>query len=351
MAALGNITERKERTMNWYRAESVQKNVTQVVLQAAHEQEVAPKFGTLLLTQKFMPLLTNTWATGFFYLDSDPGPFLMVRGDKVASRLKGSPVTAAICFYRMKAGGLVTMYVHVDCPEIAQRLTHPIVLFEIAYGLDDQNSEMKKIIERAIGNESLRICFTEGDGPGEMLPSGGFSSSGIRSQFDVVIPLSADCGAALKKEYQAILSYHANVPASRRDYNASVQQMWAENPQGSNPILSRPVSTTSETAKKKQSTVSPAPSNVTAGGPSKEPIPQPKGQKEDRTRWYHVLVSIILPCVGLLWGIVNLCNNRRKSGLTMVITSVLVIILVLIIGLVGWVLTPAIQPPLISSVR
>lgn len=242
--------------MNWYRAESGQKNVTQVVLQARHEEEETPKFGTLLLSGKFMLLQTNTWATGFFYLDSDPGPFLMVRGDNVAAKLSGSPVTAAICFYRMKAGGLVTMYVHVDCPEIANRLTHSIVLFEIAYGLDDQNSEMKKTIERAFGNESLRICFTEGDGAGEMLPNGGFSSSGIRSQFDVVIPLSAECRAALKKEYQAILGYHASVPSSIRNYNGSVQQMWAENPQGSNPILPRPVSSTTSKSTTK-STLSP----------------------------------------------------------------------------------------------
>lgn len=224
--------------MNWYREASEQKHVTQIVLNAGRDQQESPKFGNLVLSSKFMPLLANTWVSGFFYLDSDPGPFLMVRADEVAHKLKGSAVTAAICFYRMKAGGLVTLYVHVDCPEIARRLTNPIVLFEIALGLDAQNSEMKKIIERAIGNETLRLCFTEGDGPGEMLPSGGFSSSGLRSQFDVVIPLSAECRAALKKEYQAILGYHAGVPSSRRDYNASVQQMWTENPQESNPILS-----------------------------------------------------------------------------------------------------------------
>ena len=52
------------------------------------------------------------------------------------------------------------------------------------------------------------------------------------------------------------------------------------------------------------------------------------GQKEDRTRWYHLVVSIILPYVGLPWGIVNLCRSRRKSGLTMVITSSIVLLIV-----------------------
>ena len=54
---------------------------------------------------------------------------------------------------------------------------------------------------------------------------------------------------------------------------------------------------------------------------------QVTGQKEDRTRWYHVLVSIILPYFGLPWGIVNLCRNRRKSGLTMVIISSIVLLI------------------------
>ena len=234
--------------MNWYYANSEQKHVRQVVLQATAENEVGRKFGTLLLSAKFLSLQTSVWATGFFYLDSDPGPFLMVRGDKVASKLTGSPVTAAICFYRMKAGGLVTIYVHVDCPAVAKMLTDPIVLFENSYGLDYENRGMKEIIERAISNEALHLCFTEGDGPAKVFPDGrGFESKGIESKFDVVIPLSHECRAILKKEYESLLSYHQNIPSSVKNYNQSVQQMWAENPQGSNPILPRPVSAPSKT--------------------------------------------------------------------------------------------------------
>jgi hypothetical protein len=234
--------------LNWYRAESTQKSVKQIVLLAGPEQDVATKFGTLLLTGKFMALVANTWSTGFFFLDSDSGPFLMVRGDKVAGKLKGSPLSVAFCFYRMTAGGLVTIYVHVDCPSVAQMLTHGIVLFEIAYGLDDQNNEMKRTFERAIGRDSLHLCFGEGEGPGGMSPSGAFESTGIRSQFDVVMPLSHECRTLLKYEYEAILGYHAGVSSSRRDYNRSVQQMWAENPQGSNPILPRPAHNHTESA-------------------------------------------------------------------------------------------------------
>ena len=88
-------TEEKKQLMNWYRETSEQKNVTQIVLQAGLDLQESPKFGSLVLSSKFMPLLANTWVTGFFYLDSDPGPFIMVRADEVAHKLKGSAVTAA----------------------------------------------------------------------------------------------------------------------------------------------------------------------------------------------------------------------------------------------------------------
>jgi hypothetical protein len=45
--------------------------------------------------------------------------------------------------------------------------------------------------------------------------------------------------------------------------------------------------------------------------------PPPKGQ----LRWYHILVSILIPYVGLVWGIINLATKRRKSGLVMTLIS------------------------------
>jgi len=245
--------------MNWYQEELIQKNVRQVVFEAGAGQAMSPKFGQLLLTAKFLPLLTNTWATGFFYLDSDPGPFLMVRADKIAGSLRDSPITVAFSFYRMKAGGLIVMYVHADCPAVAQTLKHPIVLFEIAYGLDDENIEMKRIIERAINGACLHLCFTEGDGPAEVSPDF-VSSTGMRSQFDVQIPLSPDCKIALQKEYNDILTYHAGVSASKRDYMESVKQLWAENLEGVNPILP------CKTSRHSLQVTAPAP--VVAGSPA-----------------------------------------------------------------------------------
>jgi hypothetical protein len=228
--------------MNWYQAESKEKNVRQIVLLSPAGKDTKSRFGMLLLSTKYMPLLSNTWATGFFNMDNDLGPFLMVREDNIVKELRGSPVSAAFCFYRMRAGGLVTMYTHVDCPAVAQRLNHKIALFEMSYGLDNENREYKEIIDRAIGRDSLHICFAQGKGTGQHLPSGGFRSESINAQYDVILPMPPECRAALRKEYDGILSYHSSVPSSNRDYQKSVQQMWTENPQGVNTILPRPAS-------------------------------------------------------------------------------------------------------------
>lgn len=228
--------------MNWYQAENKEKSVRQIVLYSTAGQDTESRFSMLLLSTKFMPLLNNKWATGFFTLDDDPGPFLMVREDNNVQELRGSQLSAAFSFYRMREGGLITMYVYVDCPAVAQRTTSKLMLFEISYGLDNENREYKEIIERAIERDSLHICFAEGKGTGEYLPGGGFSSESINAQYDVILPISPECRTALRKEYDGIVIYHAGMPSSVRDYQKSVQQMWAENPQGVNPILPLPAS-------------------------------------------------------------------------------------------------------------
>jgi hypothetical protein len=38
-------------------------------------------------------------------------------------------------------------------------------------------------------------------------------------------------------------------------------------------------------------------------------------------QWYHVMVAIIIPYIGLPWGIVNLVRKRRRSGLLMTTVS------------------------------
>jgi hypothetical protein len=248
-------------TRNWYQAEDKLKNVRQVVLCGSSEDvQEKPRFGCLVLTRKFEALLCNSFSNGFFYLDSDPGPFYMARADHIANELRGSPVKVAFSFYRMSRGGLIGMYVYVDCPAVAQKITHELVLFEIAYGLDEANAENKRMVEDAIARDSFHLCFTDGKGDVAHQDGGAFVSNGLSSQFDMIIPISLECRNALKREWDALLAYHASVTS--RDYNATVQQLWAENPQGENPILTEPSSVCTKINSKVEHPVSVPPKRI-----------------------------------------------------------------------------------------
>lgn len=226
--------------MNYYLAESAAKHVHQVVIELPKGSEQESKFGMMFFSGKFLPFMMTAWTTGFFRMDSDPGPFLMIRGDNVASKLRGSSMKVAFCFYQMTAGALVTVYVHADCPEVAKNLKYPIVLFEMAYGCDQEDT--RNLIRDAFSSEHLHLCFAEGDGPGEMV-GGAFCGSSVDAQYDIIVPLSSECRKVLNQELDAALKYHASLPANRRDFQQSGQQMYAENPQTESPILPRPQST------------------------------------------------------------------------------------------------------------
>jgi hypothetical protein len=55
----------------------------------------------------------------------------------------------------------------------------------------------------------------------------------------------------------------------------------------------------------------------------------------DPIRWFHVVFAIVVPYVGLPWGIVNLLRRKRRSGLLLVVVSIIVSVVALGIGLIG----------------
>jgi TRAP-type C4-dicarboxylate transport system permease large subunit len=38
-------------------------------------------------------------------------------------------------------------------------------------------------------------------------------------------------------------------------------------------------------------------------------------------RWFHIVFAVLMPYIGLPWGIVNLIRKRRRSGLALVLIS------------------------------
>jgi hypothetical protein len=212
--------------MNWYFSENNSKSVRQVVI-GVDPQPVVSRFGTLMLLGKYDHLRQSRWTTGFFRLDSDPGPFLLVKANDATARLKAQQFRIAYCFYRMKAGGLISLFVDFPSITIPGNPCDPFVLFEMTRGLDGEDERQR--ISDGISKQPLHLCFAEGAG------------DAIEASYDVLIDVATDCREALDREWKGLLEFHQSIPGSRRDFGASVAQMQQENPLSENPII-RPLS-------------------------------------------------------------------------------------------------------------
>jgi len=82
--------------LNWYTGEDKAKSVREVVIEVAQPQPVDSKFGMLMLGTKYHMLRANIWVAGFFRLESDRGPYLLIRADGHAGRLKNQPFRVAL---------------------------------------------------------------------------------------------------------------------------------------------------------------------------------------------------------------------------------------------------------------
>ena len=222
--------------MNWYQAQDSSKSVRQVVIEVPEPKAVSPKFGMMMLGSKYHILRTNVWCAGYFRMDSDTGPYMLLRADGYASKLQGQQLRVAHCFYRMKNAGLYAIF--IDFPKL--KLSHipsgPFVLFEMIRGIDMEDERSR--ISDGINRPDLHICFAEGDGPGE--ESGGVWQGGpINALFDVLVEFGNDARQALNQEWDSLLDYHRSLPSGKRHFQAGFQQMQTENPLSRNPIIDR----------------------------------------------------------------------------------------------------------------
>jgi len=221
----------------WFAAEDQHNNVREVVVEVTQPRPIESRFGKLMLGENYRTLMTSFWAIGLFRLERDPGPHLLLRADGHTTRFRNQPFRVSFCFYRMKAGGLFALFVDFPKLRIPTSPYAPYVLFETIRGidLDDERQRIHDAIERP----QLRMCFAEGEGPGEGLGSGMWSSDAIDALYDVPIDLDPQCREALAREWASLLEYHDTLSGGRRDFAASVRQMQSENPMTHNPIIDR----------------------------------------------------------------------------------------------------------------
>jgi len=203
----------------WYTATSKDNRVRHIVVTLPPDYARDSKFGGLILFPHYRVTQKN-WVAEVFTLDADPGPYLIVRADDIAQKLRGFPVRLAYCFYHMKGSGIFALLINVDCPEVIRRaIGFNNVGFETAIGLDTERA--LKLYGDFLARPETHICFADG----------------TAGQFDMVMPMPLERRSALGREWDQLKQYHARLP--KRDFQAGVQEMYSlnPNPQETCPIL------------------------------------------------------------------------------------------------------------------
>lgn len=227
---------------NWYFAENKSKGLKQIVFDISEDMIQETKLGSLILAAKYKNLMEKGWATGFFRLDGDRGPFLLIRADDYVEEIKKSKMKLGISFFRMDAGGLFGIYVYVDSDNLRKERDNPNVYFEIAYGLDESGSV--DLMTDFLKNDQLELTLADkNDRSSQSIydPSGGgfILMTPPLSKYDISISLDENCKKILNDELKELKKYHSSIPSGRRNFQSSVQQLWNIMPEMDNPILSK----------------------------------------------------------------------------------------------------------------
>lgn len=223
-----NLAESGTKT-DWYIATSDAKHARQIVVDIPATSETPPQVSALVPPGESFAFMTQPWAAITLFmsvLSPSPGPFVFIRAEGYIDQFRHCPLRVAFCFYRMNAGGLLTVFVHVLCPSVEARTGNPAVL-ENHQNLDGEESP--KLVSALIGRDQVEVCFTASGAAG---PCTGY--------FGMAALLPVECRDALRAEWNQLLQYHQGVSAGRRSFAERVRQYEQENPMEANPILRRP---------------------------------------------------------------------------------------------------------------
>lgn len=224
--------------LTWHLSRDDKRNVRQIIINVPAGHAQAPKFGILFLAAQYQHLNTGTWCTGYFRLDDEPGPYLMVRVDGHAKLLRDCPLQIAFSFYHLPAGGLFGTFVSADLPQLRAASPSGLPVVEGLFGLDDRDSV--KRISDALEQDSIHLCFAGASGSKTtMLDEQGRSieSCAPSCEFDRIAAVPPDCQAALVQQFRELMDYHASLGRSNQDYAKSMEQLTAHFPPAEHPIL------------------------------------------------------------------------------------------------------------------
>ncbi|MBD3342374.1 MAG: hypothetical protein GF353_24955 [Candidatus Lokiarchaeota archaeon] len=225
--------------IKWYLAENRKKRLRQIVFSISPKFIVQSKLGQLILSSKYVNLIEKGWATGLFRLNSDPGPFLLVRADGYVDCIKESSINLGISFHSMESGGLFGIYISVDSSDLRIRRANN-ACFEIAYGLDENNTI--KLISDFIENDHLNLILADGDNLSSYnlidVESASINQYKLPlCKYDITIPLDENCKKILKDEFEKLRQYHSGIPIYSKNFQLSLRELWDSMPEKENPIL------------------------------------------------------------------------------------------------------------------
>jgi hypothetical protein len=208
---------------NWHFAEDKSRYLRQVVLLSDPERTTGSRFSSLMLSPAYYQLMNPPLATGFFRLDGDPGPYLMIRTDggrdgrEAVDEMAKHQFCVALSFVHLPTSGLIAVFVSGKFLKDKTRMGY----LEQFYGLDDDRT--RALISDVVDKDALQVVLA---GDGGAMP---------RCRYDIGIPFDAACKRVLADEWRAILAHHQQIRSP--DFQAAGRRLYELIPEGTDPII------------------------------------------------------------------------------------------------------------------
>jgi hypothetical protein len=215
---------------NWYYAQDLHRALRQVVLASEVDMASTSRFGSLALARKFESLSSSSLCTGFFRLDNDAGPFLLVRTDGMVDEMAAAQLRIAISFFHLPMSGLVA--IHVASKPLRDKTTAGFL--EQVYGLDYEPT--REILSDAISKDELSVVLAGEGGMRIVIAETGQTMVGPRCEYDIQIPIDDNCRRVLSQEWGAVLAYHHRIV--NPDFQRAGHRLYELMPDDADPILS-----------------------------------------------------------------------------------------------------------------
>ncbi|MFH2046205.1 MAG: hypothetical protein ABIK92_13775 [Pseudomonadota bacterium] len=203
---------------NWYFSEDKKRGLNQIVLNLDGRSATKSQFGNLILNRnKYGPLFSDL-AVGFFDLDTNPGPFLLVKNSRYAKELANESITIAFTFCHMPSGPLFAIFMYPNSKQ--ERLPPGACFTDQVYNIND----FKDLITGSFKKDKMTIVFAQGGG-----------MAGIDCLFDVEYIFNNSLHEKFIEQWSKLIEHGKSVRSI--SFEASREELYARTPTNESPIL------------------------------------------------------------------------------------------------------------------